>query len=99
MYFSPGATLGGEVEQIDWRGPAEALPKRLTDLRYYDIADELAILLAQKGTAKALVMGICEPEEEVILGGVKFASSGDVLKLDAKQAARAGIRRRRSQWN
>ena len=91
VYFSPGATLGGEVEPIDWRGPAEALPKRLTDLRYYDIADELATLLAEKGTAKALVMGICEPEEEVILGGVKFASSGDVLKLDAKQAARAGI--------
>ena len=91
VYFSPGATLGGEVESIDWRGPEEDLPKRLTDLRYYDIADELATLLAQKGRAKALVTGFCDPEEEVILGGVKFASSGDVLKLDAKQALSAGI--------
>ncbi|MCH2058985.1 MAG: hypothetical protein MK183_00025 [Verrucomicrobiales bacterium] len=91
VYFSPDTVLGGEVEAIDWRGPAEDLPRRLTDLRYYDITDELVGLLAQKGRPGSLVKGICEPEEEVILDGVKFASSGDVLKLDARQAVRAGI--------
>jgi membrane-bound serine protease (ClpP class) len=91
VYFSPDTVLGGEVEAIDWRGPAEDLPRRLTDLRYYDITDELVSLLAQKGRPKSLVKGICEPEEEVILDGVKFASSGDVLKLNARQAVRAGI--------
>ena len=91
VYFSENAILGGEVESIDWRGPAEHLPKRLTDLRYYDLADELVELLASKGRAKELVKGFCDSDEEVVLNGLKYASSGDVLSLDALSAGKAGI--------
>jgi membrane-bound serine protease (ClpP class) len=91
VYFSANKVLGGEVEPIDWRGPAEGLPKRLTDLRYYDIADELVELLTPRGWPRQLIKGICEPEEEVVIEGVKYASAGDVLSLDFLAAGKAGI--------
>ncbi len=91
VYFSKNARLGGEVEAIDWRGPAEHLPGRLTDLRYYDLADELAQLLAPMGRAEQVVKGFCEPNEEVIVAGIKYSSSGDVLSLDAASARKVGI--------
>ena len=91
VYFSGNAILGGEVDTIDWRGPAEHLPKRLTDLRYYDIADELVELLEPRGRAKQLLKGFCDPNEEVVLNGLKYSSSGDVLSLDSSTARKAGI--------
>ncbi len=91
VFFSANAVLGGEVEAIDWRGPAEHLPKRLTDLRYYDLADELVELLAPKGRAKQIVKGFCDPGEEVVLNGLKYSSAGDVLSLDAVMAEEIGI--------
>jgi membrane-bound serine protease (ClpP class) len=91
VYFSPNTRLGGEVEAIDWRGPAEYLPGRLTDLRYYDLAEELAQLLAPIGRAEQVVKGFCEPDEEVVVAGIKYSSSGDVLSLDAESARKVGI--------
>ncbi|MCP4847316.1 MAG: hypothetical protein GY899_05130 [Verrucomicrobiaceae bacterium] len=91
VYFSGSRILGGEVEAIDWRGASEDLPKRLTDLRYYDLAEELGDLLATKGRAKQIVKGLCDPDEEVVLNGIKYSSSGDVLSLDSVMAGKAGI--------
>ncbi|MFP6872062.1 MAG: NfeD family protein [Verrucomicrobiales bacterium] len=91
VYFSKNTRLGGEVEAIDWRGPAEHLPGRLTDLRYYDLANELAGLIASRGWPQQVVRGLCDPEEEVIVGGIKYSNSGDVLSLDAPHALKAGI--------
>ena len=79
---SQDLVIGGESSSIEWRGPSEALPKRLTDLRYYDLIESFSILNEKHPIRNALVTGVCDIEKEIKIGGDLISRSGDVLVFD-----------------
>lgn len=91
IYLHPQAKFGGEVEAIDWRGPQDALPARLTDLSYPDITDDLVGLFESRGRDAQLVKGICDPEVQVTIDGKKYSDQGDVLTISAEQGEALGL--------
>lgn len=91
IYLRSGVKFGGEVEAIDWRGPKDALPARLTDLSYPDISDDLVELLSPRGLDAQLVKGICDPDVEVVIGGKKYSDQGDVLTISAEKGEALGL--------
>jgi membrane-bound serine protease (ClpP class) len=74
--------IGGESSSLEWRGPSEALPKRLTDLRYHDLIESFSILNKNNPIRNALVTGVCDIEKETKIGGDLISRSGDVLVFD-----------------
>ena len=91
IYFAKDVRFGGEVDEIEWRGPKKEIPSRLADLRYSEIGDELVEALKGKGRSELVVRGISDPEIEVVLEGKKYSDAGDVLEFDQRSAEAAGI--------
>ena len=79
---SQDSAIGGESSSLEWRGPSEALPKRLTDLRYYDLIDDFSTLNSTDPVRDSLVVGVCDIEKEITIGGEVVSRAGDVLLFD-----------------
>ena len=82
---SENSIIGGETKPIEWRGPSELLPKRLTDLRYFDLIDDMAAIFKDDATKKDLILGICDINREVLISDDVISRSGDVLKISNSQ--------------
>ena len=82
---SENSIIGGETKPIEWRGPSELLPKRLTDLRYFDLIDDMAAIFKDDATKKDLILGICDINREVLISDNVISRSGDVLKISNSQ--------------
>ena len=82
---SENSIIGGETKPIEWRGPSELLPKRLTDLRYFDLIDDMAAIFKDDATKKDLILGICDINREVLISDEVISRSGDVLKISNSQ--------------
>ena len=61
------------------------LPKRLTDLRYFDLIDDMAAIFKDDATKKDLILGICDINREVLISDDVISRSGDVLKISNSQ--------------
>ena len=82
---SENSIIGGETKPIEWRGSSELLPKRLTDLRYFDLIDDMAAIFKDDATKKDLILGICDINREVLISDDVISRSGDVLKISNSQ--------------
>ena len=82
---SQNSIIGGETKPIEWRGSSELLPKRLTDLRYFDLIDDMAAIFKDDATKKDLILGICDINREVLISDDVISRSGDVLKISNSQ--------------
>ena len=82
---SENSIIGGETKPIEWRGSSELLPKRLTDLRYFDLIDDMAAIFKDDATKKDLILGICDINREVLISDNVISRSGDVLKISNSQ--------------
>ena len=82
---SENSIIGGETKPIEWRGSSELLPKRLTDLRYFDLIDDMASIFKDDATKKDLILGICDINREVLISDDVISRSGDVLKISNSQ--------------
>ena len=82
---SENSIIGGATKPIEWRGPSELLPKRLTDLRYFDLIDDMAAIFKDDATKKDLILGICDINREVLISDDVISRSGDVLKISNSQ--------------
>ncbi len=82
---SENSIIGGETKPIEWRGSSELLPKRLTDLRYFDLIDDMAAIFKDDAIKKDLILGICDINREVLISDDVISRSGDVLKISNSQ--------------
>ena len=83
--------IGGEVKPVEWRGSSEMLPKRLTDLRYFDLVESFSGVFANTGLKKELILGICDIDREVTVSDEIISRSGDVLSFTSEDFKKLSI--------
>ena len=82
---SENSIIGGETKSIEWRGPSELLPKRLTDLRYFDLTEDMSAIFDADHVKKNLILGICDINREILIANEIISRSGDILKISNSQ--------------
>ncbi len=89
IYFASGTSLGGAIEDIEWRGAMAELPDRLTEKRFEDVIDAAVAVTDTRGIPAEMVRAFVDADQEVTgSDGVALSGSNDYLRLGVEEASR-----------
>jgi membrane-bound serine protease (ClpP class) len=92
IYFRDNTEIGGEPEKLEWRGKLDLLPRRFSDLSYYDIIEDVSKTFKADVPTLQLARGFCDQDNEVMLNGVRFSRAGEHLLIKKSNLDELGIK-------
>ena len=92
IYFSGDTEIGGEPEELEWRGKFNLLPQRFSDLSYYDIIEDVSKIFNGDVPRLQLARGVCDQDKEIKVNDVRFARVGEHLIIKKSNLDQLGIK-------
>jgi membrane-bound serine protease (ClpP class) len=85
--FSAGATLGGKITDIEWRGPTTNLPDKLVDKTWDDVITDILTEFQPKALDENIIRGFIDQTPEISIGGEIVDGRSDYTRLTLVEAA------------
>ncbi|MDB4711165.1 hypothetical protein OAF35_00690 [Verrucomicrobiales bacterium] len=92
IYFKGDTEIGGEPEELEWRGKINLLPQRFSDLSYYDIIEDVSKIFNGDVPRLQLARGVCDQDKEIKVNDVRFARVGEHLIIKKSNLDQLGIK-------
>ncbi len=92
IYVNEGAALGGEIEGVEWRGPRDDLPRRLTDRKFADVIDEVIAVVGANVSTPEVARGFIDEGTSVSVDDMVLSGVEDFLRLSDLKEMMAAVK-------